>query len=312
MKTIVCIIKKKAAALHRAWRCLQVFVERGTPTSPVTQEQTECCHCGHVFRGNYCPRCGQSSSVRRGKPRFLKTFRDAYPQLSGNFLRTMVHLALRPGYMVRDYFLGHRVPYRSPVNTFLLAVSIVALCTSICRPFVGSGNANVGTSMSQLADSVVTQVAQAAGPKGKAHDAFAQWEEVRHNTHAGRAVTVCRMLLGKMCSDVSFSLFLAFPVLGVISYLVFRKRQFYGRRLSVMEHYVIFVYLDSLNCFIDWTVYLPFFYVIWMYRGVYRLSWWRATGYSLIVFFFSALAIFLLFFGFVALLLMPVLYYYFT
>lgn len=288
MRKAIQLIKRAATAVHRRWRRLQVFVERGTPTSPVSTEETECCHCGLVFRGNFCPRCGQNRAAGKGKPRFLKTFREAYPQLSNNFLRTIVHILLRPGYMLRDYFCGHRVIYQSPVSTFLIAISIVALCTNIGHSiaptrFVVQKESGFDQLTDQLSEGLTIRTGK-TDPKIKS--AYDHWQANRDRTPSGRMAVVWNVVKEKLTSDVTLILFAFFPLLGVTSYCVFRRRQFAGRRLTVMEHYIIYVYLFAVFNFFDMfdsSGLLSLFYVVWAYRGLYRLSWWKALGYTLLM-----------------------------
>lgn len=124
-------MNKIFAVLKRSWRKYLVFVERGTPTATLPSDEAECQYCGHVFRGNYCPRCGQSRAVGAKAMTVARTFREAYPQLSNNYIRTLLQLIFRPGYMVRDYLRGHRVIYRSPLNALVITMSIMAICLGV-------------------------------------------------------------------------------------------------------------------------------------------------------------------------------------
>ncbi len=93
---------------------------------------TTCKHCGTEYRGNYCPRCGQShkaGSYRNKK--MYKTFREAYPMLSNAFFRTIIELITRPGQTTRDYFRGHQVIYLGPVTTLVVAISCITICGHI-------------------------------------------------------------------------------------------------------------------------------------------------------------------------------------
>lgn len=303
-------IKKAAQAAHRCWRRLQVFVVRGTPTPRLAQEETECSHCGHVFRGNYCPRCGQNSNLGKGKPRLLKTFREAYPQLSSNFIRTMIHLALRPGYMLRDYFSGHRVIYQSPVNSFLIALSIMVLCTGISDRVMqqkAPKEESVAQAMSNIYSNILSRNAK---KDKKIREAYFKWKERRQGFFSGRTAEAVDLAVEKLLSDTSLSLFAFFPLLGLTSYYVFYRRRFYGRRLKVMEHYVVTVYLFAFFNFIDRYDSLMLFYLVWTYRGLYRLTWWQSLWRTALL---VAMVAFLVIFGAMlalALMMTPVLYYY--
>ena len=306
-------IKIAASALRRCWRRLQVFVERGTPTSPVSQEETECRHCGYVFRGNFCPRCGQNRVAGKGKPRFLKTFREAYPQLSNNFLRTIAHLLLRPGYMMRDYFRGHRVIYQSPVSTFLIAISIVALFTSIGHRFAPMRFEMQQESQYDQFSNVPMKVLEESARKDpKMKHAYNQWRAQQDKTPSTRKAIIWDLVKEKLTSNITVTLFALFPLLGVTSYGIFRRRKFDGRRLTIMEHYIIFVYLFALSNFFDLfdtTGLLTFFYLLWAYRGLYRLSWWKAFGYAFVVLLIDFIVLMLVIMLLSVLMMVQVMYY---
>lgn len=311
MKNIISKIRKAATALHRCWRRLQVFVERGTPTSSVLQEEATCSHCGRVFIGNYCPRCGQHRDAGKGKPRFLKTFREAYPQLSGNFLRTIIHIALRPGYMMRDYFRGHRVLYQSPVSTFLLAISIMALCSGIFGHADGSGRkGGANAAIDKLEEAVTKKIMMEADKDIKVRNAYDRWSVQRRMEGHHRIRAVMGEVKRRLTSNVSLTLFALFPMLCSVSYLVFRKRKFDGRRLTLMEHYVIFAYLYAFFRLTNGVVLLHLFYMAWAYRGIYRLSWIKSAGYATLVICLATVLFLVFIFILILVMLAPVLYYY--
>ena len=82
-----------------------------------------CLNCGHDYTGNYCPRCGQSAGTRRFTWRsMVMGFLDVW-DLSG---RSAPSTLLQPGYLLRDYFRGHRQSYFPPIKLLLL-VSVLTL-----------------------------------------------------------------------------------------------------------------------------------------------------------------------------------------
>ena len=88
-----------------------------------------CANCGNVFKGNYCPLCGQEhdvgpvswksiiSEIRdnfgNGDPRLILTF---IPQLFG-----------RPGYMISDYLSGRRMVCSAPAGRLIFIAAITLL-----------------------------------------------------------------------------------------------------------------------------------------------------------------------------------------
>lgn len=82
-----------------------------------------CVSCGAALHGFYCHVCGE----RVVRPADLRLARFLAETLSATFdvdarpwrtLRTMIR---RPGRLTADYVRGHRRPYLSPLQTFLLA-----------------------------------------------------------------------------------------------------------------------------------------------------------------------------------------------
>ena len=64
---------------------------------------TECLHCGETFRGNFCPRCGQSAATTQIKTHnAFNIFLNTWGFGDNSFLRVVRDLLLRPGYMIGD------------------------------------------------------------------------------------------------------------------------------------------------------------------------------------------------------------------
>ena len=96
--------------------------------APLKNDEIECLTCGTRFKGNFCPRCGQSSRINR------YSFRSAFLlfiDVWGLGNRGMVHsirdLILRPGYMIRDYLKGMRMAYFPPFKMFFLLSALSIL-----------------------------------------------------------------------------------------------------------------------------------------------------------------------------------------
>ena len=92
---------------------------------PLSDEEHVCATCGTSYRGNYCPRCGQSSTVGRYsfKNAFL-LFLDVWGLGNRGMFRTLRDLILRPGYMIRDYLQGMQMAYFPPFKMFFLLVAL--------------------------------------------------------------------------------------------------------------------------------------------------------------------------------------------
>ena len=97
----------------------------------LTAEKHKCATCHTEFHGNYCPRCGQKSTIGRYsfKTAFL-TFLDVWGLGNRGMFRTIRDLLLRPGYMIRDYLSGMQMAYFPPFKMFFLVITLSVLVDS--------------------------------------------------------------------------------------------------------------------------------------------------------------------------------------
>lgn len=104
--------------------------------------ENKCLNCGETFSGEFCPKCGQSSSTGRITLRSsYQSFLEALSSMDGAFFRTMGNLLWRPGHLVRDYICGKRVRYVHPVR---LLSSLVAVYLFVIFIFgIAPGEVNI-------------------------------------------------------------------------------------------------------------------------------------------------------------------------
>ena len=97
----------------------------------LTADKHECATCHTEFHGNYCPRCGQKSSVGRYsfKTAFI-LFLDVWGLGNRGMFRTIRDLLFRPGYMIRDYLSGMQMAYFPPFKMFFLVITLSVLVQS--------------------------------------------------------------------------------------------------------------------------------------------------------------------------------------
>ena len=97
----------------------------------LTADKHICATCHTEFHGNYCPRCGQKSTIGRYsfKTAFL-TFLDVWGLGNRGMFRTIRDLLFRPGYMIRDYLNGMQMAYFPPFKMFFLVVALLVLVNS--------------------------------------------------------------------------------------------------------------------------------------------------------------------------------------
>lgn len=102
-----------------------------TPRFPVLYKfisMNNCLNCGAEVESNYCPQCGQKTSISRFtilyllKRAFINTL-----DLDGPFISTLWILLTRPGHAIREYVEGRRVSLFDPGKLLILMGAISTL-----------------------------------------------------------------------------------------------------------------------------------------------------------------------------------------
>jgi hypothetical protein len=97
-----------------------------------TNQPAKCLNCGTLLQSNFCPQCGQKSSV--GRITFketLKSFLSSAFSIEGPFFRTTRSLIINPGKVFRNFFAGKRKSYYTPVSYFILNTAIYIILRTL-------------------------------------------------------------------------------------------------------------------------------------------------------------------------------------
>ena len=312
----------------RQW--LQKFAalqENGRDIKPNTTDTTVCKHCGTTFQGNFCPRCGQNRAISKvTRHGFVLTFMEAYPLLASTFLRTAEELVYRPGYMIRDYFKGHRVIYCGPFKTFILMASLLALL-NVCidnataphgqdtETVAKSKKITVGTSTMNI--SLDTEATTDNENEEAVVSALKKIQRANEQLSTNKWTALWwNFIKAKAKDNNTNDLLFVIPLLALGGHIAFRKQTFDGRRLLYAEHFMVFTYLYCASTAISIILYafelpltgsgarpsshylLTLFYMAWAYKGLYGWPWPKAARHTLrllawqALFFLAALAAF--------------------
>lgn len=96
----------------------------------------KCKNCGEDLLGNYCYRCGQKASTGRITMRYFfheLEYGLTHADRKGLFF-TLKGLFTRPGNMLRDYILGHRVNYVKPFPLLIILAGAYGLLKHFTFP----------------------------------------------------------------------------------------------------------------------------------------------------------------------------------
>ena len=96
------------------------------------EETHRCCNCDREFVGNFCPQCGQKSTL--GALNWASV-RENVMEIWGMGSRSMTYtlwqLFWRPGYLIRDYISGKRQVSFPPVKMLLIVAIVCTLVASL-------------------------------------------------------------------------------------------------------------------------------------------------------------------------------------
>ncbi len=130
------------------------------PESNPQGDATTCLCCSEVFRGRFCPACGQEAST--GVLRLRDLLRDAFEEylgLDSRTVNTVVGLTRDPGGVCRTYVEGQRVRLISPIRYFLIAITL----TILLNLFIGLDASTLPSQLSVSLTELQQQVQQEVG-----------------------------------------------------------------------------------------------------------------------------------------------------
>ena len=93
-----------------------------------TVEQHVCVNCGHSYKGDFCPVCGQKNDEGRVSWKSVgQELIKIWGMESRSLLSSVLQLLGRPGYLIGDYISGRRQVCYSPVSMLFVMAVIVTV-----------------------------------------------------------------------------------------------------------------------------------------------------------------------------------------
>lgn len=118
---------------------------------PAAEPPPACQNCGTPLLGEHCYACGQPvKGLVRHFSSILGDFFDTVFNVDSRVFRTLGPLFLKPGFLSRQYFEGHRVRYVSPVRLFFFITLVTFFVAQFALDF-GDVNINNDDSNDDIA-----------------------------------------------------------------------------------------------------------------------------------------------------------------
>lgn len=101
------------------------------PPEKPSAPHPRCRNCGHEVHAVYCPRCGQNiADNNQSLWQFIKDFLEEFIQFDSKFLRTVVPLCFKPGFLTSEWTSGRRVRYITPLKLYITLSALFFLVLS--------------------------------------------------------------------------------------------------------------------------------------------------------------------------------------
>lgn len=104
-------------------------------------EKIRCKNCNLIYKGNFCPRCGQNATVKRFDFKyFLKESFLSSLDIENGFFPSIKALTLTPGKSIRQYLAGKRLSLTIPMRYLIVMGAIAAIVSIRYKIFVDEGS----------------------------------------------------------------------------------------------------------------------------------------------------------------------------
>lgn len=104
-------------------------------------KKIRCKNCNLIYKGNFCPRCGQNATVKRFDFKyFLKESFLSSLDIENGFFPTIKSLTLTPGKSLREYLAGKRLSLTIPMRYLIVMGAIAAIITIRYKIFVNESS----------------------------------------------------------------------------------------------------------------------------------------------------------------------------
>ena len=253
------------------------------------QADHNCLNCGHALPSDatFCPACGQKILTDDDR-RLGKLIKDAVAEITdlrGRILPSFGALLFYPGYLARNYRIGRRKGYVSPVSLFLFANVIYFLI-----PVLSDFQIDLLDQISLQPYSAWTE-AVVSGALG-VESALAAWREGNADFEALAAEYSLR------AADISKAIIVVHvPFLAMVTALItFDLKVRFVDHVVLALHYMAFIMLwyvigPTLVIPLLRTILSPFWadppawqigfgiimlYPVFMFRNAFQMPWWRA------------------------------------
>ncbi len=208
----------------------------GDPT-PGTELET-CGNCEMPLSARYCPACGQDSYRRvTSLGEILKDFFGDYLNLDSRLAQSMGPLIAKPGFLTREYLVGHRARYIPPLRLYLVISILFFFLLSVTAfgvPWVAN-SASMPVNVKLTVDKKKL---------AKLREMPAWRRQIARN--ALKLKSQPRAFLHDIVRNLPTVMFILLPIFALVLKLLYiRRKRYYVEHLIFAAHYHANVFLAA-------------------------------------------------------------------
>lgn len=229
--------------------------------------QHRCLNCGEPTVGRYCHACGQATGPHnRSLWLFIQEFLDEFLKLDSKFLRTIVPLVIKPGYLTKQWVAGKRTTYITPLKLY---VALSALCFLAISLVPNNSVVRVDTGDKESLAQANADLRRESAKPGSSFEKLIQ-TQVSKLTAIGPVGDENRKeFADKFVGRLSTANLLLLPIFALLFKLLYiRRSRFYVEHLVFALHYYAFfsfaMALIVLSSLVSWLGLLAFLTVLWV------------------------------------------------
>lgn len=244
------IIDKSFRQIKDLFKSFIQLQKHGPQSRRISVSSHVCLNCKNEYEGIYCPLCGQKYDENRFT--WSNVYQNVFAGLFNvgeGFLRTLIDLLYRPGYMIRDYLGGQRKPYFKPFQLLFVLSALLLICmqftmpknTTLLKDFMDSGFKVENTELAH-------QNEIPEGQKGILDHLFAEYDKLCQffsDTKLPSPIqNISDVSKDWISGNVASCILMLLPFWYLATKRSFRKTE-YGQKMNGPERLLSIVYMGS-------------------------------------------------------------------
>ena len=230
---------------------------------PVLDSRPICRNCGERVDRLYCSGCGQHIADHNHSLReFIAEFFREFLTVDSKFLRTLVPLCFKPGYLTREWVQGRRVRYITPLKLYLSLSALLFLSISFFPDRIIQTDSDSGTK-NHVGLTVSPKASKKSAQKSD-DDPVGNFLEKNLSSLSTNDKAKQLEFADKFTSHLPTANLILLPIFALIFKLLYlRRSRFYVEHLAFALHYYAFVSLAAMVCIVANTPFVTVPIAIW-------------------------------------------------